>query len=75
MEHSISPKVARLIRAELDEANISQRQVERDTGIAIATLNRRLTGNSPLNLDELDLIAGVLKTKPSELIGRAEAAA
>jgi transcriptional regulator with XRE-family HTH domain len=65
--------VTEVVRVALDEAEITHREVTRRTGIPTATLSRRMTGNSPFDLDELALIAGILNILPSELIRKAEA--
>jgi transcriptional regulator with XRE-family HTH domain len=64
--------VTEVVRVALDDAEITHREVTRRTGIPTATLSRRMTGNSPFDMNELALIAGILGVWPSELIRKAE---
>jgi len=68
-----SRTIAALVSAALREAGIPQRDAASRTGIPITTLSRRLTGNSPFNTDELDLIADLLGVTVSDLIAQAAA--
>lgn len=67
--------IAATVSAALREAGISQRDAAARTGIAINTLSRRLTGNSPFLVTELALIAELLGTTVPELISAKAAAA
>ena len=62
------------IRAGMESAGISQRDMAEATTIPLVTLNRRLTGNGKaLDMAELAAIAEVLGTSVTDLIVRAEA--
>ncbi|MDO8645187.1 MAG: winged helix-turn-helix domain-containing protein, partial [Candidatus Planktophila sp.] len=52
-----SKEIVALIRKRLSDAGITQRQAAEKTGISLATLNRRLTGQSPFFIYELVPIA------------------
>lgn len=66
--------VARNVSAALSAAGIAQRDAATQTGIPLTTLSRRLTGNSPFTVTELDLIAGILGVTVSDLIAPERAA-
>lgn len=66
--------IARNVSAALRSADISQRDAAALTGIAINTLSRRLTGNSPFKVDELALIAEILGTTVHDLTDTRRAA-
>ena len=73
MEHAKLPRaVTEVVQDSLEQTEISHREVIRRTGIGSTTFGRRMTGNSPFNIDELALVAGVLNLRPSELIRKAE---
>lgn len=58
--------LARTVSAALGGAGIAQRDAAARTGIPLSTLSRRLTGNSPFTVTELDLIADLLGVKVSD---------
>lgn len=58
----------------MDISGVSTKALAESTGIPRTTLIRRLTGNSPFTLEELDLIAGHFDTTATALV-EAEAAA
>jgi len=66
--------IAATVSAALRDAGISQRDAAARTGIAINTLSRRLTGNSPFLVTELALIAELLDTTIEHLIAPERAA-
>lgn len=66
--------MAQTVSQALSEAGIAQRDAAAQTGIPFTTLRRRLTGFSPFNMAELDLLAALLDTTVSDLVIRAEAA-
>jgi transcriptional regulator with XRE-family HTH domain len=64
--------VASEIRAEMARLDIKQIEIVERTGLKQSYLSTRLSGGSPLNLNDLDELAGVLKISPSTLLRRAE---
>ena len=60
--------VARRVQQAVAAAGLSQRDLAAQTGIPLATLNRRLNG-SPFIITELMAVADVLGTQTSTLIG------
>ena len=68
-----SRSIAANVSAALTTAGIPQRDAASRTGIPLTTLSRRLTGNSPFTIVELDLIAGILGVTVSDLIAQAAA--
>ncbi|WP_074367647.1 helix-turn-helix domain-containing protein [Mycobacteroides abscessus] len=49
-------------------SGVPRRDIATSLGISTATLNRRLSGASPFNADELVGLANILGIKPSELL-------
>lgn len=74
MEPPIYPKVAQVIRAELDQAGISQRKVVDATGTPLSTMNRKVNGHQPFDVEELWCIARMLDKKVSDLTTSVDAA-
>ncbi|MCQ4119851.1 helix-turn-helix domain-containing protein [Rhodococcus tibetensis] len=73
MEHlQLTRAVTEVVRRELEAADMSLREVSRRTGIALSTLASRMRGKTRFNLDELDLIAGLLSLRPSDLVRTGE---
>lgn len=66
-----SRRIARAVSNSLKAAGIAQRDAAALTGIPTSTLTRRLTGKSPLNTDELDMLASVAGTTVIAIIERA----
>lgn len=70
------PDMAKALAAATSEAlmaaGISRRDAADRSGIPITTLQRRLTGRSPLNAHELDTLATLAGTTVSALVARAE---
>lgn len=64
--------LAATVAAALQAAGLVQRNVADETGIPLATLNRRLKGTNPFNVIELGAIADMLGTKASALLAEAE---
>lgn len=62
--------IARTVTGLLDEARISTKAASERTGIARATLIRRLNG-SPFTMSELRAIAELLNTSMTSIIHRA----
>jgi len=67
-----SRAVSHAVRQALREAGISQRAASTETGIPLTTLVRRLSGHSPLNVNELAALASLAGVSVSELAARAE---
>ena len=65
--------IAANVSAALSAAGIAQRDAATQTGIPLTTLSRRLTGNSPFTVVELDLLARILGVTVSALIAQAAA--
>lgn len=65
--------IARTVSTALSTAGIAQRDAAARTGIPLSTLSRRLTGNSPFTVVELDLLANILGVTVSDLVTRAAA--
>lgn len=65
-----SRTIAANVSAALSTAGIAQRDAAARTGIPLATLSRRLTGHSPFNIAELDLLADLLGTNVAALIAQ-----
>jgi lambda repressor-like predicted transcriptional regulator len=68
-----SRNIAAHVSAALSTAGIPQRDAASRTGLPMSTLSRRLTGNSPFTVTELDLIAGLLGCTVSDLVTQAAA--
>lgn len=72
MNTSQAPGVGPLVAARLASAGISVKAASEATGIPRATLIRRLSGHSPFDTTQLERIATLIGTKPSELMAEAE---
>ena len=74
MEHppTASAAIAAEVSRRMEAAGLSQREVAAKTGIALTTLNRRLTGTSPFSITELAGVASLLDTTVSHLANAAE---
>ena len=68
-------RIAGEIRAELARQNKTASALSKATGISPATLSRRLRGDKPFFLEELEDIARFLDLPLSEITGRTEVAA
>lgn len=68
-----SKGIARAVSAALRDASIAQRDAAARTGIPLSTLSRRLTGNSPFTVTELDLLAGLVGCTVSDFVAQAAA--
>lgn len=70
---AIARQVSIEIKAAMDLARLSQREVAEATQIPLVTLNRRLSGTGkPFDFGEVGAIAGVLGLSVTELVLRAE---
>lgn len=74
MASTTSQTVAARISELMDSSGVSAKALAESTGIPRTTLVRRLTGNSPWTLQELDLLAVHFGTTATALVG-SEAAA
>lgn len=70
-----SQRVALAVRDHLRQAGKTQLDVVGATGIPRTTLNRRMTGNSPFTITELELIAAFLGVTVTEILRTSERAA
>jgi transcriptional regulator with XRE-family HTH domain len=67
--------VAANVRAELARQRKPQRELQQHLGISRVTLYRRLSGESPFDVDELRRIAELLNVSVSDLLGDTKASA
>ena len=65
---TLSDVAAEEIRALLGRKRMSQAELARRLNMTGAWLNYRLTGRQPIDLNDLQLIAAVLKVQPSDLL-------
>lgn len=65
---TLSDVAAEEIRALLGRKRMSQAELARRLNTTGAWLNYRLTGRQPIDLNDLQLIASVLKVQPSDLL-------
>lgn len=66
-----SQAVARAVSEALRSAGVSQRDASARSGIALTTLTRRLTGNSPLDICELSALADVAGVSMLDILNAA----
>lgn len=71
----ISRGVAAEVRTRLERLELSERFLAAQTEIPLSTLRRRLSGNSPFDLVELEAVARVLGVGLTDITAAAEAAA
>ena len=71
MSHPSPELLARVAREELDALSLSEREIQRRTGISRDTLDRRVTAGE-LRSGDLLKIAALIGIPLSELIARAE---
>lgn len=60
--------VAANIRAEIARQRVSQRMLAEGLGMSPAALSNRLTGMTPIDVNELDAIADLLGVTPGSLL-------
>ena len=65
----LSAKVARRLRGQLAELRISGSSLARITGLTQSKVSRRLTGDAPLELDELQMIEEATGISMAYLLG------
>lgn len=68
MTTNLSGLVAANIRAELARRNIPQAAVADALGLSNAAVSRRLNGRAPIDIDDLENIAGLLDVAPVSLL-------
>lgn len=68
----MSQKVARRLRGQLAELRISGASLARITGLTQSKVSRRLTGDAPLELDELQVIEEATGISMAYLLGFSE---
>ena len=66
----LTDQIARALRGVLAERRISGVALAKATGLSQSTMSRRLTGEYPLDTDQLDRILGVLGMDLVELLSR-----
>lgn len=72
MEHTTTAeKVAARVSQQIKDCGVQVTWLCERTGIPRSTMLRRLSGRSPFNLAELDLIATALRLPVTDLIGDA----
>ena len=65
----LSQKVARRLRGQLGELRISGSSLARITGLTQSKVSRRLNGDAPLELDELEMIEEATGISVAYLLG------
>lgn len=73
MEHTpaLSSRVAEEIRALLARRRVSGRKLAEALGFSQSAMSARLTGATPIDLNDLERIAGFLNVEVTELLPRA----
>lgn len=59
---------AELVDAARVEANLTRRDLSDASGIAYATLHRKLNGHVPFNVEEIATIAGIVRKPAASLV-------
>lgn len=72
MTDQLSRALSAELRRLLNDRGISGRELSRLTGIPQKTLADKIADRAPFDLDDLQVIAGVLEHSVSDLIGWAE---
>jgi len=70
-DDSLVVSVSRQIRVELAVADRSMSDLSRTVGYSPATLSRKLAGNAPFGLDDVDQIAAALGMTGQQLVAAA----
>ena len=65
--------IAGEVRAQLARRRMSGRELSRRVGAKPAWMDRRLTGKTPMDVDDLEVIARALDMTPLELVASATA--
>lgn len=71
----IRQAVASAVRVELARRNMSAAELARRAGVRQSYISRRMTGESPFNIDDLARIADVLGVQMADLLPRTSQAA
>lgn len=71
-QEQLSRAVAAEIRRLLDERSMSGRELARRTGIPPRTVAAKLADRSPFDVDDLQVIAGVLEVDVTDLLSWAQ---
>ncbi len=66
--HPLREALAAEIRARLAAAQISKTRVADAIGHSLASVSRKMSGQAPVQVDELATIAAMLDTTPGELL-------
>lgn len=74
MEQSATQRVAANLRAEIARQRISQTTLAEHLGLSQGGVSRRLLGQVPIDVDELDQFAEVLGVSARDLLGEAAGA-
>ena len=69
---SLALRVAAEVRAESARRRVTGRELSRRTGVPISTLSRWTSGQTPIQLDDLDRIAAALGADVVDLISAAK---
>lgn len=68
MAYSITERVAAEVRAELARRKLSRRDLESILGLSQPSVARRVNGDTPFNLAELEQICEWLSINPGDLV-------
>lgn len=71
-ELTLSVQVATEIKVALARRDMSRSELARRLGVSAMWVSDRLRGQTPIGLDDLERIAGVLEVKPVELLPLSE---
>lgn len=67
---SLGQVVAANVRAEAARAGLTNQQLAERAGVSPWLMSRRLRGQVPINVDELETLADALGVRPEVLLGR-----
>lgn len=73
-DQRVSAEVAGNVRAEIARARLTQAKVATGAGIPLSSFTRRLSGQTPFSVDEVDAIASFLGLPLSTLLSTEVAA-
>jgi transcriptional regulator with XRE-family HTH domain len=73
--HSLTSRVAAEVRAEMARQKRSGAELGRQLGLSYTTVSKRINGEVPFDIEELEATAAWLGATPVDLLTRAEAAA
>ena len=69
MPHSLTDTIAREIRAELARQRLTHRELAERVGIQPSGISRRLDGEIPLKVSEVEQIAAALGVPVTQFVG------